>query len=383
MWNKIKSLVCVISLLMQCAMANVTGPNGGGTFGMRALTGSSGSWNNAGNVVTSDNIYSDCAPLNNSPSQQYSNYLQVTNFQLNVPSGAIINGIVLTVQWLAPSAKVNDYSVRLIQGSTLSPNDKGNNLNLPSARTTTTFGGTTDMWGTAWTDLNINASNFGSLISVRRDLSGSGTGTANVDYVTITVYYTPDPMPIELVYFDAIAAEGKVKTEWETMSEINNDFFTIERGTKDKGQKIQFQQIGKMKGAGNSTSILNYQFIDDKPQTLNNELQTIIYYRLKQTDFDGKYTYSRTVAVELKQGTQTAFIYPNPANDKLNIIIGDGNKNSTTIKIYDVAGKVVFQSLIFSNKPLITLDISMLPQGIYFIPLCNEYDIRYVKFVKK
>src|ERR1035437_10281124 len=111
------------SVFMQFALAQVAGPNSGGTFGTKALSGSSGSWNNPSNVAVLDGVYSVSDPLVNSPTQQYSNYLQVTNFGFAIPSGSVITGMQLYITWHASSAKVNDYSIRLIEGATLSPND--------------------------------------------------------------------------------------------------------------------------------------------------------------------------------------------------------------------------------------------------------------------
>ncbi|TAE80628.1 MAG: hypothetical protein EAY81_10345, partial [Bacteroidetes bacterium] len=89
-------------------------------------------------------------------------------------------------------------------------------------------------------------------------------------------------LPVKLIAFNAVLAHKKVNCTWETASEINNDYFTIERSVDGE----DFEDVGTIKGRGNSSTNSHYHFTD------NNPFEGISYYRLKQTDFDGKYTYS-------------------------------------------------------------------------------------------
>ena len=111
-------------------------------------------------------------------------------------------------------------------------------------------------------------------------------------------------MPIELISFEASVNGQAVDIYWTTATEINNDFFTIERSTNGK----QFEELIFADGAGNSTSELDYMEKDYDPHG------GISYYRLKQTDFDGTYSYSQIVAVKrMENNTKQMLIYPNPA----------------------------------------------------------------------
>ncbi len=96
-----------------------------------------------------------------------------------------------------------------------------------------------------------------------------------------------DPLPIQLKSFMGTHDKGKNIVHWETATETENDFFTLEKS--EKGEF--FDVLGIIEGAGNSSSILRYQFVDRTPFTK----QT--YYRLKQTDFDGSFSYSSTIRV--------------------------------------------------------------------------------------
>lgn len=113
-------------------------------------------------------------------------------------------------------------------------------------------------------------------------------------------------LPIQLVSFTAERmATGKILIKWTTAAEINNDYFTVERSHNG----VHFEPIEMVQGAGNSTTTLHYKISDDRP------IKGINYYRLKQTDFDGKYSYSPIVSVNYTPATALSSIYhifPNP-----------------------------------------------------------------------
>ena len=101
------------------------------------------------------------------------------------------------------------------------------------------------------------------------------------------------PLPIELLTFSATPKESAVLLKWTTASETNNNFFTIERSSNG----TEWTEIGSQKGAGNSSTILNYELYDFQP------LLGVNYYRLKQTDFDREYTYSVIETVKFTSST--------------------------------------------------------------------------------
>ena len=98
-------------------------------------------------------------------------------------------------------------------------------------------------------------------------------------------------LKIELVSFKALAKDNVVQLLWQTASEVENDFFTIER-SKDG---FDFRSIGTIDGAGNSSHTIDYELRDkDYEKAIN-------YYRLKLTDFNGEETYSKIVSVDMSQ----------------------------------------------------------------------------------
>ncbi|HKR07059.1 MAG TPA: SBBP repeat-containing protein, partial [Bacteroidia bacterium] len=116
----------------------------------------------------------------------------------------------------------------------------------------------------------------------------------------------PAPLPVELVYFKAECNENKnILLKWQTASETNNDYFSIERSNDGD----DFETIGIENGAGNSTTITSYSFVDDAP------LEGISYYRLQQTDYNEKTSFSKVIALHnYCNKVNDLFIYPNPAN---------------------------------------------------------------------
>ncbi|NUM49778.1 MAG: T9SS type A sorting domain-containing protein [Flavobacteriales bacterium] len=138
------------------------------------------------------------------------------------------------------------------------------------------------------------------------------------------------PLPISLVSFTADLKETTVLLNWITASEQNNNYFTIERSNNT----IVWEQIGTMKGAGNSSTTLNYSFLDKNP------FSGISYYRLKQTDFDGKSDISDIVSVN-NFNIELISVFPNPADDNITFLLMSKEEMTCTINIFNALGQVV------------------------------------------
>ncbi len=165
-----------------------------------------------------------------------------------------------------------------------------------------------------------------------------------------------EPLPIELIDFNAILKDGVTEITWKTATETNNDYFTVERSS----DAVNFHAISTLEGAHNSNSVKNYQVTDDNP------LKGISYYRLKQIDFDGKYTYSNIA--EINNSSRSCFeVYPNP------VICGyclhvKQNYGKVSVNIYDEDGKLMRQT---EKKDEFDIQID-LPEGLYFIKVSNR-----------
>jgi hypothetical protein len=174
------------------------------------------------------------------------------------------------------------------------------------------------------------------------------------------------PLPIELLGFNAKCNNGTVEIIWSTATQINNDYFSIVR-TIDA---INFQVIGTVDGAGNSSKKMDYSFIDIKPTTGTS------YYLLKQTDFDGKFEYFDAVAVTCNVNNfHNIIIYPNP--NKGHFIIQGFGQNADLIVISSV-GETVLTTKI--NSDYAEIDLGNKQGGVYFINV-NSGNERVIKKV--
>jgi len=176
-----------------------------------------------------------------------------------------------------------------------------------------------------------------------------------------------------LLNFDAKAKNDRVDLYWTTASEINNDYFTIERSLDGD----DFEAIGRVKGAGNSNTQLHYSAIDEYPY------KGVSYYRLKQTDYDGKYTYSDLVAVTLNSNQITFEVYPNPSIGIINIILTGVADEEVSVKLYNYTGDIVSPKVILTKEEgyETTINTSKLAAGVYMLVGSNEQDIFRRKIV--
>ena len=171
-------------------------------------------------------------------------------------------------------------------------------------------------------------------------------------------------LPVELLNFTAVASAKHVELKWITASELNNDYFTIERSADAK----EFEPVLVQKGSGSSKALLHYTDSDAEP------LNGLSYYRLKQTDFDGKYTYSSIVAVQFSNEQQLT-VYPNPAEHGVTIRFFSPLENKCAWSLYDATGKLVRSAtdiLVFQDMNTLYIDLSNLDKGVYFISLSGQ-----------
>lgn len=173
-----------------------------------------------------------------------------------------------------------------------------------------------------------------------------------------TINSIQTPLPIELLSFNAqVNLFQQVDLTWQTASESNNHYFTVER-SKDG---INWIRVTEINGAGNSSVILNYSAIDKEPYT------GLSYYRLKQTDYDNNFTFSniRTVTIQ-SEILDDLFLYPNPTSNILTIESKD--KTIQIVKIFSLLAQEINEfSIRQQQNNMIQIDLSNIPSGIYFL----------------
>lgn len=168
------------------------------------------------------------------------------------------------------------------------------------------------------------------------------------------------PLPVTLIYFRATYAEGQVKLNWATASEENNNFFTIEK-SKDG---VNFTEVTRVKGAGTTSSLRTYQSADTQPY------EGTSYYRLKQTDLDGKFTYSNIRSVNAGAASRTASVFPNPvAQDGfVQVAINSEQTGDIYVTVYDQIGKQCFSAKYTSEViPSIPVKQFSTHSGLYIV----------------
>ncbi|MBL0047173.1 MAG: T9SS type A sorting domain-containing protein [Bacteroidetes bacterium] len=186
-------------------------------------------------------------------------------------------------------------------------------------------------------------------------------------------------LPINLLGFDGKREGSQNHLFWTTASEINNAYFVVEKSENG----IDFLAFQILNGAGNSNGLLHYLCVDEKP------FDKISYYRLKQVDFDGAFSFSRIISIAGdSQLFQVIATYPNPTNNEIYLDLKSSAIQSTIkIRISDVFGRLLAQhNVIFSTETIhYALFLGDFPAGIYFVQLLdsNEIDLGHLTAIKK
>lgn len=207
------------------------------------------------------------------------------------------------------------------------------------------------------------------------DPSIAGPGSHTITYNTGTACNIQDAitilvdvcLPVELYEFNAqVSDNNAVLLNWATATELNNDYFDIEFSTDAQN----FSKIGTVSGAGTTTKSQDYEFID-----LNARNQDgLIYYRLKQVDFDGAYEYSNTASVSLKDAS-LAILHPNPTEgSKVDLTITNARKGEIFVEISDARGLNVLSKrfALSDGASTLSLDLENIAQGTYFVKILRD-----------
>lgn len=199
---------------------------------------------------------------------------------------------------------------------------------------------------------------------------------SNVDPCSQSIC-SQQPLPVSLILFEAKRlAEGAVAVLWETSMENNSHFFVVERSAEGARS---FQAIAKVDGAGNSAVNTQYRFLD------HTQSQALSYYRLKQVDFDGSFTYSNIVTVAGISSEISLLAFPNPAeNSQLQFQLkGAGSSSVVEVVVYGPTGTVFYReaSRLITTEQSFQLPIASLPAGVYTIVIRYDQTRATTKFV--
>lgn len=206
----------------------------------------------------------------------------------------------------------------------------------------------------------------------------------NSDVVTNTtlntlVYILPgdDPLPVELAEFTGTVKENFNYLKWVTLSEVNNNYFDLERSVNGN----DFIKIASMEGSGTTSSVSTYLFRDYGIE------EQYYYYRLKQVDFDGAFAYSNVILVK-RESEANDFInavIPNPFVNKLTIVFAGTVNEPVTIELFNTLGKEVQSYKADAEGTFCTFDLSgsnILP-GAYLLRVTTEQGTKSFKIFKQ
>lgn len=212
--------------------------------------------------------------------------------------------------------------------------------------------------------------NITEQIDIDLDMNGRFDGT-----IDLGPFERIGGLPIELLSFDVRFDGKKVNLNWITLSELDNDYFSIERSSNG----VDFREIAREQGAGDSEMARTYLAFDENPQ------KGINYYRLKQIDFDGSYSYSEIRSIEVRNSVEVS-TFPNPVATQLNISLTEFEERTIDFEIYHISGKRIYKGTADVNEGLVVVsldNINNLQPGQYMIRISNtnEGDL-YGSFVK-
>jgi hypothetical protein len=285
---KLFTIFAFIFLISTNLLAQPTGLTYPGTGTSFAQGTGNGPWTTPENITANAGraLSTAFSSLNDRTDQ-----LRGTNFGLNIPVNAVILGIELevsrSINGTNPVSNVVDNEIQLIKGGVVQPENKANLiLAWPAVVAPITndvievYGGPADLWNNTWTAADINAVDFGVALVARRFQVSGGARRARVRSFRVNVYWS-NPLPIVLKSFDVRKVNvTSSQISWVTAEEINVKNYEVQRSSNG----INFSTIAEVTPKSpNSNFDISYDVTDSKP------LPGINYYRLKQTDIDGKF----------------------------------------------------------------------------------------------
>lgn len=137
-------------------------------------------------------------------------------------------------------------------------------------------------------------------------------------------------LPVSFINFSGSVVNGDIKLQWATANEINNNYFEIESSTNGRN----FRVSGKINASAGTVNTNTYNFTDRKPS------KGLHYYRIKQTDKNGNYSYSKTIKLEITSGINVLTVTPNPVRDICTITLPN-EMPGTVLMLYDAQGRIV------------------------------------------
>jgi len=185
--------------------------------------------------------------------------------------------------------------------------------------------------------------------------------TSAASQTTTNLFYNNVPLPIELLSFDGQCHENGIELNWVTSSETNNDYFTLQKSHNSR----DFNDIARITGAGNSNDYHYYSFNDIYVEN------ALTYYRLKQTDFDGHSTFSKTIYTDCSGISNQSDSYNLciSGEKEITITFSDLPGSANFIEVYDVSGTevAIISNGVDSNGGLHSIKYRFVKPGVFIV----------------
>jgi hypothetical protein len=314
-----------------------------------SLNGVSGYQAGTSDVLVVANVVAGMNTINWDGKDAYGNYPPVgTSIEISTGFSAGVTHLPI----YDPETHTNGFVVDRVRPGSGSAPIRWDDSNFASG-TVNISGGSGN--GHSW------STNFGDVRTM--NTWWNGYEVENQDQFTVII---KTPLPVELLSFIVkLNSASHPVLSWSTASEINLDYFTIERSSE---LNTAFTKVGVVKGNGNSTKINYYQFEDNQP------MPGYLYYRVKAVTYDGIISYSSKIEKVYRVApVPHVDIFPNPAISEIKI------KNEgliiREIEISDEFGKRVYYSRISNQESQITIDVSRLIAGMYFVRVFDGVNV--------
>lgn len=332
------------------------------TFGAPSSTTDISAYEAAGGFDLDNLTFSGTGEVRTTlPSENYSGASGQGNiFLSNSPSGE-----TLTVDGLTPSGCTN---INLSFGVHKARNDQdgkllrieysinnGSSFSSAGSITLPTGSGTTGWYLRSISGLPT------SITTIRfTNDNTAGNGFFRIDDLQIVGVGTGCALPVELLSFNGEKRTSSIHLHWRTATEQNNDYMAVERSADG----VKFEELGRVKGAGDTQAPQEYSFVDEGP------IRGLNYYRLRQVDFDGAFEYHKTISV-LFQGKESELgvkAFPNPAqNGSLQASWAAAPDQPTTLQVLDMTGRKLAEYQAPAGASTYELPLSSIPSGLYIL----------------
>ena len=203
--------------------------------------------------------------------------------------------------------------------------------------------------------VGLAGTNAGTAANPQINRTGLSLANLNNTFFVASVNPVSSTLPVSLISFMATALNSRVRLDWVTSSEVNNDHFTIQRSVNAK----DWEEILRVKAAINSNTDSYYTGYDESP------LSGTAYYRLKQTDMDGQETFSEIRKTGMQE-SQDIKIYPNPATDYIHVSVPGSAK--LWIELFSINGQKINVPVLYQGESA-SMSVSVIPPGVYLIQI--------------